>query len=313
MSDDELPRALAVAWGMYEAPARGPKREMSHERIVEAAIEIADRDGLGAVTMARVAEALGFTTMSLYRYLAGKDELLALMQDEAGWFDGALAVDADDWQQGLRDFAAIVTTVYRRHPWLVDLPTSVTQVLMPNSLTVADAAMRAMRTLPLPPPERQGVLLLVTLVVRAFIGMQRDLVQQGQDYPPGPATVDLMNEVVTTARFPDLAPMVRSGLYLGLDASDDVDDLQYALDVVLEGLAGRAGRFAASGGHPAEQVEAEPLGPQDQLAVAEHELATLVAQRKQAEQRAKDLAKKISAAEKVRDRAREVAKASAKQ
>ena len=82
MAEYELPRAIALAWGVAEQPVRGPKREMSIERIVEVAIELADADGLGAVSMSSVAGRLGYTTMSLYRYVSAKDDLLVLMTEE---------------------------------------------------------------------------------------------------------------------------------------------------------------------------------------------------------------------------------------
>ena len=80
-AEPELPRAVALAWGVAANPQRGPKREMSIERIVDAAIEIADAGGLAAVSMASVASALGYTPMSLYRYVTSKDDLLVLMQE----------------------------------------------------------------------------------------------------------------------------------------------------------------------------------------------------------------------------------------
>ena len=79
----DLPRGVALAWGIAADPQRGPKREMSVERIVEAAVEIADAEGLGAVSMAAVAARLGYTPMSLYRYVTAKDDLILLMQEEA--------------------------------------------------------------------------------------------------------------------------------------------------------------------------------------------------------------------------------------
>ena len=75
-SETGLPRAVMIAWGMEEAPQRGPSRGLSHEKIVAAGIDLADAEGLGAVTMQAVARSLGFTTMSLYRYVSSKDELL---------------------------------------------------------------------------------------------------------------------------------------------------------------------------------------------------------------------------------------------
>ena len=57
----ELPRAIALAWGVAAAPQRGPKREMSVERIVEAAVAIADEGGLAAVSMTAVAARFDMT------------------------------------------------------------------------------------------------------------------------------------------------------------------------------------------------------------------------------------------------------------
>src|SRR5690625_7314721 len=56
MAEEEVSRVVAMAWGVAAAPQRGPKRELSHERIVEAAMEIADAEGLDAVTMQRRSE-----------------------------------------------------------------------------------------------------------------------------------------------------------------------------------------------------------------------------------------------------------------
>ncbi len=109
MSDDEVSRLVALAWGVAAAPQRGPKRELSHERIVEAAIELADAEGLQAVTMQRVAQGFGFTTMAMYRYVASKDDLHLLMLD-ASIPDDAWAVDHDDWRVGLEQWRARCTT-----------------------------------------------------------------------------------------------------------------------------------------------------------------------------------------------------------
>src|SRR6478752_5986461 len=147
-SPTPIPRALVIAWGLEEAPRRGPRRELTHDAIARAAVAIADDGGLGAVTMGRVAASLGFTTMSLYRYVSSKDELVMLMQDAATEVDGELEVSTDDWRQGLRDIAALHLQLYARHPWFLDVPLSLEGVLMPNNMRVADATYRAMRTLP---------------------------------------------------------------------------------------------------------------------------------------------------------------------
>ena len=80
----DLPRAVRALWGLDEpAGRRGPKRTLSVPAIGAAAVEIADADGLAAVSMASVAQRLGTTAMSLYRYVDSRQELEAVMVDVA--------------------------------------------------------------------------------------------------------------------------------------------------------------------------------------------------------------------------------------
>ena len=121
-SEVDLPRAVALAWGVAANPQRGPKRELSIERIVEAAIAIADEDGLAAVSMSSVATALGFTTMSLYRYVTAKDDLIQLMQETGIGLPPASIAEAPDWRAGLIQWSRETLASYAAHPWLIDIP-----------------------------------------------------------------------------------------------------------------------------------------------------------------------------------------------
>ncbi|MGH3621146.1 MAG: TetR/AcrR family transcriptional regulator, partial [Sciscionella sp.] len=69
-------RSMELLWSIGEAPSRGPKQRLSLAEVVRAAIELADVDGLGALSMRRVAERLGIGTMSLYTYVPAKAELI---------------------------------------------------------------------------------------------------------------------------------------------------------------------------------------------------------------------------------------------
>ena len=80
----DLPRAVRALWGLDDpAGRRGPKRSLSVQAIGAAAVEIADADGLAAVSMASVAQRLGTTAMSLYRYVSSRQELEVVMVDLA--------------------------------------------------------------------------------------------------------------------------------------------------------------------------------------------------------------------------------------
>src|SRR5580658_3820692 len=97
-----LPPGLDLLWGRRERGRRGPKPGLSVDGIVDAAVRIADAEGLEAVSMARVAKELGFTTMSLYRYVASKDELLQLMWNASAQGAETLELEGTGWRERLR-------------------------------------------------------------------------------------------------------------------------------------------------------------------------------------------------------------------
>lgn len=96
--------------------ARAPRNSLSRERIVTAALEIADSGGLDALTMRGLAQALGARPMSLYHHVATKDELLSAAVD--GVFTEISAPAPDEpWRAGLATRARSMRAVLRRHPW----------------------------------------------------------------------------------------------------------------------------------------------------------------------------------------------------
>src|ERR1700735_833117 len=102
-----LPPGFDLLWGRRRGGTRGPKPGLSIDAIVEAAVAVADADGLDAVSMARVAHALGFTTMSLYRHVSSKDELLQLMWNASTLGAEKLVLEGDGWRPRLRMWALI--------------------------------------------------------------------------------------------------------------------------------------------------------------------------------------------------------------
>ena len=89
-----------------------------------AGIKVALTEGIGALSMARVAGELGVGTMSLYRYVAAKDELLTLMVDTALGPPPPARAGDEDWRAGLTRWAVGVRDAYRRHPWSLRVPIS---------------------------------------------------------------------------------------------------------------------------------------------------------------------------------------------
>jgi AcrR family transcriptional regulator len=115
---DERPRSI---WLRPQRTGRGPAPEYDRSRIAAAAIALADADGLGAVSMRKVAATLGTAPASLYRYVDSRDELLELMGDAVAGELDLSRPPSGDWQAALVTLAHQLHDAYRRHPWLLDL------------------------------------------------------------------------------------------------------------------------------------------------------------------------------------------------
>jgi AcrR family transcriptional regulator len=102
-------------------PERLPRGTLDRATVVAAALELADREGLAGVTMARVAAELGASTMSLYRHLHDKQELLEAIADAAVAEIPSIARDKRPWRVRLEEFALAVRRNSLRHPAAVEV------------------------------------------------------------------------------------------------------------------------------------------------------------------------------------------------
>ena len=123
---------------------REPEQELTVERIVHAAVEIADTEGLAALSLRRVATDLDVATMTLYRHVAGKDELVRLMTESA--FAEAALPDPPPpgWRARLELIARLQWAIHRRHPWLVQVMSLTRPEPAPNAMAHTEWALRAM-------------------------------------------------------------------------------------------------------------------------------------------------------------------------
>lgn len=158
MANDPTP-----IWMRPERPARGPQPSHSRAEIVAKAIEIADAEGIDAVSMRRLAAEIGAGTMSLYRYIPKKDDLFELMIDAVAGEDPPPDRPSGDWRADLRLIAHRQLTVARRHPWLIAV--SGRPVFGPNTLRLGEFAYAALDGLGLGIDE----IMEVTSAVTAFV------------------------------------------------------------------------------------------------------------------------------------------------
>ncbi|GAA4202816.1 TetR/AcrR family transcriptional regulator C-terminal domain-containing protein [Actinocatenispora rupis] len=132
-----------VAERQVEA-APADERTLSVERIVAAAVALADDDGVDSVSMRRVAARLDAGVMSLYRYVPGRDDLVDLMVDTLFARAALPEPGPDGWRARLELSARYEWSIYAEHPWVASLVASTTRPpIAPHLMAYTDWRMRA--------------------------------------------------------------------------------------------------------------------------------------------------------------------------
>ena len=209
---------------------------MSRERIVRAAIHLADADGLTAVSLRKVAAALDVGPMRLYGYIATMDELLDLMVDAV---HAEIRPVGDGWREVLRSLAAAIRHAAHRHEWLADLLGGRPQ-LGPNTLAIGDAVAAGMDGVGLDTvvPAIAAVNAYVIGAVRREITERRAERASGMDITQFQAAHGpYLKRTFATGRFPALATVVRDGPHLTADES-----FHAGLEFLLDGIDARISR-----------------------------------------------------------------------
>jgi AcrR family transcriptional regulator len=221
---------IDLLWNDRRPPTRGPKPALSLDRIVAAAVAIADAEGLTAVSMERVATDLNFTKMSLYRYVPGKNELVALMIDRAiGDVPPSLS-GLDGWRRRLHGWGQELFGRFVAHPW--SLPGTVgARPIGPNELAWTEYAVAALDGLPLDPTAK-----LDTVAILA--GHARSIAAQAAAMGDDPEShIGHMLASLALPR-PDRYPALARAMTELLSGSTgrQNDALAFGLDRILDGL-----------------------------------------------------------------------------
>jgi AcrR family transcriptional regulator len=150
--DPQLRRRSELLWEDRPPPSRGPKPALSADQVVQAAMDIADEEGLGAVTMHAVAARLGFTTMALYRYFPSKEALYDAIVDAGMGLPPAPTEPNGDWRAEITRWAHAKRAMLCARPWLAELP-FVAAPHGPNWLSWLEAAVQPLSRTGLSPAD----------------------------------------------------------------------------------------------------------------------------------------------------------------
>lgn len=257
--DAATARTIERLWSPPSAPRRS-RTPLTADLIVDTAAGLADAEGLSAITMARVGKALGVTPMALYRHVANKEELLALLADQIGDVPDFPA--GISWRDGLELWVRAQIDLILRRPWVLDLPLAVT-VPGPHRLAWIDRAFALMTDVPLPSAEKFRIIALLAQHVLGEARVQAEArraaiatVRHQQGLPDSAPDTDVDPMLLTAADpFFELELLLREhaprDAYPALlaaatdwgptpdaraDPADQADDTAFGLRILLDGI-----------------------------------------------------------------------------
>ncbi|MEU4050365.1 TetR/AcrR family transcriptional regulator C-terminal domain-containing protein [Streptomyces olivaceus] len=220
--------------------AETPDQQALRLRILRTAVELADTDGLQALTMRRLAAELDLGPMSLYRYVAGKEELLTQMADLVFGDLGLPEEGPRGWRAKLELVARQQWRLCRRHLWLPHVVSFTRPALVPNMMAHTEWTLRAMDGLDLPMDVRlQETLTLHALVITVALSKADEVRAERNSGMTLNRWSDSQRtrrrELLESGRFPLLATLAD-------DAAPDLDVLfEYGLARHLDGFAALVG------------------------------------------------------------------------
>ena len=239
--DRVLPLLLRHASPSQEqtAPRRGPRQKLTVDDVVDAAIEIADRDGLSALAMRGLAQHLGIGAMTLYTYVPNRTDLIVLMVDQATGRT-TLPPRSDDLRERLEQVARVQYEDCRRHPWLLEV-TGVRAYLGPHMADRYEWQLGAVEGIGLDDIEMdQTVTLLATFgagVARAEQAVRHAERETGMtDAVWWEANYEALGEVMAGRDYPLGGRVGTAAGEAYQAASDPARELDFGLARIIDGL-----------------------------------------------------------------------------
>jgi AcrR family transcriptional regulator len=238
-----LPPALETLWGRRTPSSRGPRAELGVDRIVEAAVGIANADGLEAVSMARVASELGFSTMSLYRHVSNKDELYQLMWNASAFTLQDWQPKGGTWRERITSWAVTQRQVIQDNIWIVQLPMS-TPPLAPASLAWIELGLEVLEEVSAPDFVKIRVLGLISqhaLIDARMVFDERQARELAEETGVETDYATLVRELADPQTYPILSRVVSQQPADG-PGPDPAEEFLFDLGMILDGFESLSAR-----------------------------------------------------------------------
>ncbi|MEV4658883.1 TetR/AcrR family transcriptional regulator C-terminal domain-containing protein [Micromonospora sp. NPDC049301] len=230
------PEPTTAVRGVRADARRGPTRGVTRDQVVRIATQIADSEGLAALSMRRIATELDVPTMSLYRQVRGKEQLLLLMADAAFAAHRLPQTFPPGWRAQLESLCRLQWSIYRRHPWLAQVISLTRPLMAPHAVAHTERALRALAGHGL---DQHTQLHLVAALANHVRGTAVNL-QQGAEAEQDTGLTDdewmvaqaeVLAALLTAGEFPHLARLARSEIDLNADSL-----FEFGLQRLLDGV-----------------------------------------------------------------------------
>lgn len=206
-----------------------PRTPLSKERVLQAAVVLADQGGLEALTMRRLGRHLGVEAMSLYKHVAGKDEVLdGIVDIVVGEID--LPSSEVDWRTAMRQRAISARQVLASHPWAIGMMES-RAVMGPAAMRYIDAVIGSLRAGGFSVEMAAHAFLLLDSYVYGFVVQETSFTGDMTEETAEPAGALL--EALPADGYPHLTEMAVAAAQPGQSYAAA---FTFGLDLILDGL-----------------------------------------------------------------------------
>lgn len=216
-----MPHYAKVAWTMTRSSS---SKGLNAHKITQAAIEIADHEGIDAVTIRAIANKTGFSTMAIYRHIESRDELMLLLVDAT--LGPAPTFTDDTWQANVHAWAKKLLERYSVHPWALELPIAGIPTT-PNHVSWVECILRILAPTDLSLQKRLDIALLIDGHVRQFA----NILPRGSLQTNHIASIQWLQEVAA-----DIAPTLIVALQQGAMQNQKGPDFTAGIDTIIKGI-----------------------------------------------------------------------------
>jgi AcrR family transcriptional regulator len=227
---------MAMPEPPWWAPRKAPRAALSREAIVDAAIDLLDREGIKGFSMRKLAEALGTGPASLYWHVSGKGQLFEMIVDRLVEREGRLELAGHSWQEQIAAWARQVRRVGREHPWLA-APEADVWPTGPNVLRDNEKLLGALRSSGMPDRVAAIAMHLLPLFVIAFVRDEQSRFRVDEQAEGVVERVGAYFESLPQDQFPNMKALAGDITGAGWD-----ERFELVLGIFIAGLAAQANR-----------------------------------------------------------------------